>query len=236
MSRSPSWASGKARQLRTHVTARVSADERRMLAAWTTPAELALFDAQHVADRRHGLDVVAHLRRAGVTDRDVLAAGLLHDCAKGDTGAGPRVAWSLGERLGRWVLAPARLVPGWGSALDRLVSLAAMDGSASSGTLRQPETLPQRSFTTRKSSWFKRLCRSSMRCATGRGSADWLFASVNNKTTVRWPSSARAICRTVRTHVLSERTALNPSPPVISTTTTANTDERTTRRATLVSA
>ena len=91
-----------------------------MLAAWTTPAEAALFDAQHVADRRHGLDVVAYLRRAGVTDRDVLAAGLLHDCAKGDTGAGPRIAWSLAERLGAWVLAPARAVPGWGAALERL--------------------------------------------------------------------------------------------------------------------
>jgi hypothetical protein len=91
-----------------------------MLAAWMTPAELALFDAQHVADRRHGLDVVAYLRRAGVRDRDVLAAGLLHDCAKGDTGAGPRIAWSLAERLGRWVLAPASLVPGWPEALDRL--------------------------------------------------------------------------------------------------------------------
>ncbi len=91
-----------------------------MLAAWTTPTELDLFDAQHVADRRHGLDVVAFLRRAGVRDRDVLVAGLLHDCAKGDTGAGPRVAWSLGERLGRWVLVPAALVPGWSAALARL--------------------------------------------------------------------------------------------------------------------
>jgi hypothetical protein len=98
----------------------VSAEERRMLAAWTTPTELALFDAQHVADRRHGLDVVAYLRRAGVRDREVLAAGLLHDCAKGDTGAGPRIAWSLAERTGPWLLKPARLVPGWSSALDRL--------------------------------------------------------------------------------------------------------------------
>ena len=91
-----------------------------MLAAWLTPAELALFDAQHVADRRHGLDVVAYLRRAGVRDRDVLAAGLLHDCAKGDTGAGPRIAWSLSEAFGAWLLEPARLVPGWRGALERL--------------------------------------------------------------------------------------------------------------------
>ena len=56
----------------------------------------------------------------GVTDRDVLAAGLLHDCAKGDTGAGPRIAWSLGEVLGPWVVALAARVPGWRAALDRL--------------------------------------------------------------------------------------------------------------------
>jgi len=91
-----------------------------MLAAWMTPAELELFDAQHVADRRHGLDVAAYLRRAGVRDRDVLAAGVLHDCAKGDTGFGPRIAWSLGERFGAWVLAPVRVIPGWADALDRL--------------------------------------------------------------------------------------------------------------------
>jgi hypothetical protein len=103
-----------------HLTASVSPEEHRSVAAWTTPSELALFDAQHVADRRHGLAVVTYLRRAGVTDRDVLAAGLLHDCAKGDTGAGPRIAWSLGEHVGAWVLGPARLVPGWAAALDRL--------------------------------------------------------------------------------------------------------------------
>src|SRR3954470_1526901 len=119
-SRSHSWASRKARQLRMHLSASVSPEEHRTLAAWTTPAELALFDAQHVADQRHGLDVVAYLRAAGVTERDVLAAGLLHDCAKGDTGAGPRGAWSLSERFGPWVLVPARALPGWSTALDRL--------------------------------------------------------------------------------------------------------------------
>lgn len=103
-----------------HVTARVPADERRQLAAWTTPAELRLFDAMHVADRRHGLAVVAHLRRAGVRDRDVLVAGLLHDCAKGDTGPGPRIAWSLGELLGPWVTSLAARLPGWGPAIERL--------------------------------------------------------------------------------------------------------------------
>jgi hypothetical protein len=125
--------------LRAHLTARVSDDEHRMLAAWTRPAELTLFDEQHAADRRHGLDVVEHLRRAGVRDRDVLAAGLLHDCAKGDTGAGPRVAWSLGEHLGAWVLVPARLIPGWGVALDRV-----RDHAGASADLLAAAGLPER--------------------------------------------------------------------------------------------
>ena len=115
-----SWWARKARQFRLHLTARVRPAERASLAAWLRPSELDLFDAMHVADRRHGLDVVAALRRAGVTDRDVLAAGLLHDCAKGDTGVWPRVAWSLGEAYGPWVWRVAAIVPGWGPALDRL--------------------------------------------------------------------------------------------------------------------
>ena len=123
-----SWWAAKVRQFRTHLTARVSTDERRSVAAWTRPGELALFDAMHVADRRHGLDVVAGLRRAGVTDRDILAAGLLHDCAKGNTGGLPRVAWSLGEAFGAWLVAVARRVPGWRPQLDRLARHA--DASA----------------------------------------------------------------------------------------------------------
>src|SRR4029450_7953728 len=113
MSRASWWAS-KVRQLGRHLVARVSARERDELAAWLRPAERELFDTMHVADRRHGLDVAAVLRRGGVRDRDVLAAAVLHDCAKGDTGVLPRVAWSLGEAYGSWIWAIARRVPGWG--------------------------------------------------------------------------------------------------------------------------
>jgi hypothetical protein len=125
-----SWWARKARQFGTHLTARVSTGERRAVAAWTRPAELAFFDGMHVADRRHGLDVVAGLRRAGVTDRDVLVAGLLHDCAKGDAGVLPRVAWSLGELSGPWVVGAARRVPGWAPQLDRLARHAEASAEA----------------------------------------------------------------------------------------------------------
>jgi hypothetical protein len=115
-----SWGS-KVRQFRAHLTARVRPEERAALASWLTPAQLALFDGMHVADRRHGLDVVATLRAGGSRDDELLLAGLLHDCAKGpDVGVVPRVAWSLGEAWGPWVWSLAARLPGMAASLDRL--------------------------------------------------------------------------------------------------------------------
>jgi hypothetical protein len=98
----------------------VAQGERTALAAWTSPAELALFDSMHVADRRHGLDVVTSLRREGVTERDVLLAGLLHDAGKGDTGVWPRVAYALANTYGLWILRVARRMPGFAASLEHL--------------------------------------------------------------------------------------------------------------------
>ncbi len=95
--------------------------ERASLAEWLTPVQLALFDGMPVADRRHGLDVVAALRVAGVSDEDVLLAGLLHDAGKGRSiRLWHRVAWSLGELLGPWVHAAAGRLPGGEDAMARL--------------------------------------------------------------------------------------------------------------------
>ena len=117
---STSWWGHKVRQFAGHLSARVSRAERADLDAWLTPAQVRLFETMHVADRRHGLDVVAALRAAGVEDRDVLVAGLLHDAGKGSTGVWPRVIWSLGRAWGSWVWRAAALVPGMGDALERL--------------------------------------------------------------------------------------------------------------------
>lgn len=117
---SRAWWAAKVRQFGAHLRARVTDDERRGVAAWTTPAVLVLFDSMHVADRRHGLSVVATLRADGIDDPEVLVAGLLHDAAKGDTGILPRVIHSLGQAWGGWVPRLARLVPGMGDSLDRL--------------------------------------------------------------------------------------------------------------------
>jgi hypothetical protein len=119
-SRGATWWAGKIRQFRSHLRARVDPVERERLGSWLTPAQLALFDAMHRADRRHGLDVAAALRAGGADDRDLLVAGLLHDCGKADTGVGPRVAFALGQAYGRWIWRAARILPGYAAAIDRL--------------------------------------------------------------------------------------------------------------------
>ena len=120
MASSISWWAAKVRQFRTHVRARVARDERAALATWLTPAQQDLFDSMHVADRRHGLDVVTSLRASGVTDAEALLAGLLHDAGKGHTGVWPRVAYSLSDAYGTRVATIARRLPGFRVALDRL--------------------------------------------------------------------------------------------------------------------
>lgn len=120
MPSSRSWWASKVRQFRAHLRASVGPEERAGLVVWTTPAQLALFDRMHVADQRHGLDVVASLRAERVTDRDLLVAGLLHDAGKGQTGVWPRIAYSLGQRYGEWIWRAAAIVPGSGPALARL--------------------------------------------------------------------------------------------------------------------
>jgi hypothetical protein len=114
------WWATKVRQLRAHLGARVGAVERASLAGWLTADQLAVFDAMHVADRRHGLDVAATLRAEGVTDPEVLLAGVLHDAGKGDVGVTPRVIWSLGQAYGRWIVRVAGVVPGLGRDLRAL--------------------------------------------------------------------------------------------------------------------
>lgn len=121
---SVAWWVGKVRQARRHVVARVAPRERDELAGWLTPAQLQVFDAMHVADRRHGLDVVTALRAGGERDPEVLLAGLLHDAGKGHTGMLPRILYSLGQAGIGWAVRIGRRLPGMAAALDRLAGHA----------------------------------------------------------------------------------------------------------------
>jgi hypothetical protein len=120
LTRQAAWWRSKIRQFRTHVQARVSATERAGLADWLAPAQLRLFDSMQVADRRHGLDVVASLRAEAVDNHEVLLAGLLHDCGKGDAGPIARVVHSLAQAYGGWIVRVAALLPTLRADLERL--------------------------------------------------------------------------------------------------------------------
>jgi hypothetical protein len=116
-----SWWAGKIRRTWRYVHAEVTAAEREELAGWLAARQLRLFDWMHVADRRHGLDVVAYLQKAGVEDLDLLVAGLLHDAGKGPrVRLVHRVAWSLGQKYGEWVWSASRHMPTFQVGLTRL--------------------------------------------------------------------------------------------------------------------
>jgi hypothetical protein len=66
-----------------HLTARVGPAEAEAAHQLLPEGAWGLFDQMPAADRRHALDVVNRLRSAGRSDPDLLAAALLHDCAKG---------------------------------------------------------------------------------------------------------------------------------------------------------
>ena len=127
------WWAGKVRQARRHVLARVAQHERAELAGWLTPPQLALFDAMHVADRRHGLDVVALLRAEGTTEPEVLVAGLLHDCAKGHAGLVSRVLVSLEQAHLGWPARAAAVLPPMRRTLQRLREHADLSADLAAG-------------------------------------------------------------------------------------------------------
>ncbi len=92
----------------------------------------------HRADQRHGLDVVRALRADHQVDRDLLLAGLLHDCGKGrELHVWHRVGWSLSERYGPRVERATLALPGFRRAFriiaehaDRSAELALRAGAS----------------------------------------------------------------------------------------------------------
>jgi hypothetical protein len=76
-------AGHRVRQFARHLSATVTLAEDEAAASRLPGAAGDLYRSMPVADRRHGLDVVAHLEAGGLTDPDLVAAALLHDAAKG---------------------------------------------------------------------------------------------------------------------------------------------------------
>lgn len=128
------WWSAKIHRTWSYFHASVGVAERADLNGWLTPAQLALFDAMPAADRRHGLDVAADLRRAAAGDKALLLAGLLHDCGKGPhVRLSHRVAWSLGGRYGSWIWRLTGHLPTFEAGLATLRDHASRSAELASG-------------------------------------------------------------------------------------------------------
>ena len=105
----------------------LSAEERLQVAQWLPASALPLFQTMSAADQRHSLRVCQGLLARGCTDRDLLAAALLHDVGKaqGRVPFWTRPAIVLGKLyaprlLKRLVVYPyeGRVIPAWRRALS----------------------------------------------------------------------------------------------------------------------
>lgn len=119
---------GQVRQQLGFVAA-LTAEERVEVAHWLPPRGLELFESMSPADQRHSLRVCRGLLARKCSERDMLAAALLHDVGKG---AGRVPFWTrpvlvlgkllLPRLLKRLVVSPAfwteRNVPAWRRALS----------------------------------------------------------------------------------------------------------------------
>ena len=95
----------------------VSADDR----AWAADIlgeQAGLFFTMEKRDQRHALEVARRLVGAGVADRDLLAASLVHDCGKGVVPVWLRVLKVLSPRLVG--VAAKETSRGWRGAAYRL--------------------------------------------------------------------------------------------------------------------
>jgi hypothetical protein len=64
------------------LVAPLTAEEYKEVARWLPPSAFALFQTMSSADQRHSLRVCLRLQERGCTERDLLAAALLHDVGK----------------------------------------------------------------------------------------------------------------------------------------------------------
>ncbi|RMF32153.1 MAG: HD domain-containing protein [Chloroflexi bacterium] len=85
-----SVSSYRVRQFLRAITAQVGEEDRQMVRALLTPAQVALFRRMPPNDQQHAIRVCRTLLQAGHRDPDLLTAALLHDVGKA---AGPLPLW-----------------------------------------------------------------------------------------------------------------------------------------------
>jgi len=72
----------RVRQGLNNLSARAQPGDWALIASYLSPVELDIFRRMEPADQRHSAGVLRSLLAMGVTDADLLKAGLLHDAGK----------------------------------------------------------------------------------------------------------------------------------------------------------
>jgi hypothetical protein len=91
----------------------LSAEERAEVARWLPDSAVALFETMSAADQRHALRVCRGLQERGCTEKELLAAALLHDVGKAGVPFWTRPAIVISKRcfprlLARLVVSPSK--------------------------------------------------------------------------------------------------------------------------------
>ncbi len=127
------------------LTAWAPKQELDLLSEYLAPPQAELFRRMPRSDQRHGLDVFHALRRKQHTDRDLLAAALLHDVGKSggvlspSTISGRRL--SKGGRLRLWHRVLIVLIEAlWPQLLGKLASPPELGGTEGGLAVDEPRS------------------------------------------------------------------------------------------------
>lgn len=109
----------RSRQVWHAVRPRIAEEELSIVSDALSPGLQALFFRMERRDQRHALEVARRLLERGESDRDLIAAALLHDCGKGSAPVWLRIAKVLSPSLlGALAIEGGK---GWRGAAHRLV-------------------------------------------------------------------------------------------------------------------
>ncbi len=113
----------RGRQFLRAMLPRIRPEERAAVEPYLPGRLRNLFESLPAAEQRHGIDVFHVLRAGGHADRDLLTAGLLHDCGKGRVRVWHRVAFVALEAAGPRALGRIASAQGagWRRAFHRML-------------------------------------------------------------------------------------------------------------------
>ena len=129
----------RGRQVWQALRTRIDPDRLAAIDDVLSHQEASLFQAMERRDQRHALEVTHRLLAAGVQDRDILKAAMLHDCGKGSVPVWLRIVKVLAPRLVRAAARPG--ASSWRGAAYRITLHAQIGARAAEQAGASPLTV-----------------------------------------------------------------------------------------------